>query len=130
MRDLMRNLRTIGANDKTVNFVITLFAVFIFILGMCMVVILAIEVIRGQQLSPSIVAILTAITVAAGGLITVTHTTNQINGTAAQSAQVASESASNNAGDTAALVQQVIAATLAAQRQADTHSIEMKEGQP
>jgi hypothetical protein len=130
MRDLMRNLRTIGANDKTVNFVITLFAVFIFILGMCMVVILAIEVIRGQELSPSIVAILTAITVAAGGLITVTHTTNQINGTAAQSAQAASESASNNAGDTAALVQQVIAATLAAQRQADTHSIEMKEGQP
>jgi hypothetical protein len=130
MRDLMRNLRTIGANDKTVNFVITLFAVFIFILGMCMVVILAIEVIRGQELSPSIVAILTAITVAAGGLITVTHTTNQINGTAAQSAQAASESASNNAEDTAALVQQVIAATLAAQRQADTHSIEMKEGQP
>jgi hypothetical protein len=130
MRDLMRNLRTIGASDKTVNFVITLFAVFIFILGMCMVVILGIEVIRGQQLSPSIVAILTAITVAAGGLITVTHTTNQINGTAAQSAQAASLSASNNAGDTAALVQQVIAATLAAQRQADTHSIEMKEGQP
>jgi hypothetical protein len=126
----MRNLRTIGASDKTVNFVITLFAVFIFILGMCMVVILGIEVIRGQQLSPSIVAILTAITVAAGGLITVTHTTNQINGTAAQSAQAASLSASNNAGDTAALVQQVIAATLAAQRQADTHSIEMKEGQP
>jgi hypothetical protein len=126
----MRNLRTIGASDKTVNFVITLFAVFIFILGMCMVVILAIEVIRGQELSPSIVAILTAITVAAGGLITVTHTTNQINGTAAQSAQAASESVSQNAGDTAALVQQVIAATLAAQRQADTHSIEMKEGQP
>jgi len=130
MRDLMRNLRTIGASDKTVNFVITLFAVFVFILGMCMVVILAIEVIRGQELSSSIVAILTAITVAVGGLITVTHTTNQINGTAAQSAQAASESASNNAGDTAALVQQVIAATLAAQRQADTHSIEMKERQP
>lgn len=118
----MNRLRAFGASDPVVNYILIMLVTFLFILGTGCVVILMVEVIQNQQPSGGIVAILTAIAVAAGGLVTVSHTTNQINGTAAQASQQAASVASSSADVQAAAIAAAVHAVLASQKQADVHN--------
>jgi len=128
MKKLLGELRSVGASDRTINFVLVILVVFLFVLGAGCIGIILVQILRNETPAPSIVAIVTAIAVSAGGLITVSHTTNQINGTAAQSAQQAQNASNQSNEATAEIIQQVIAATYAAQKQADSHAEQVRIG--
>lgn len=126
MKNLLDKLRTTGANNLTINTILILFTSFLFLLGIACVVVLLVDALRNIPFQPVIISVLSILITASAGLITVSHTTTQINGTAAQSAQAASNVSSRNAIDMQTMIQQVVGATLAGQKQADTHSLEMQ----
>lgn len=119
MKNLMDKLTDIGASSGTINLAIKLLIFFMFIVGVGLVAVIIIQTIMGEQPSNGIIAILTSVVILVGSLITVSATTSHINGTAAQSAILATQSQDKNATQIAAIVEQVLRATLATQAQSD-----------
>jgi hypothetical protein len=127
MKNLLDSLRTVGANDKTINFVLQVFVLFLFLVGIGSMAVIVIQILRNETPSPAIIAIITVLFTAAAGLITVSHTTAQINGTVAQSAQQASNVENATAERQTAAIAAAVKAVFDAQKQADAHTLDLQK---
>lgn len=125
MKNIIDRLTNVGATNDTINFILKMLALFMFIVGMGIIAIMIVESVRDQTINPAFIAILVVIVTIVSGLLTVSSTTAHINGTAAQSAQLASVAQSTNAEQLTSIIEKVLAASLTAQKQADTHATDI-----
>lgn len=86
MRNIIENMRNVGASDTTVNIFIIMFMIFVFIIGIGAFVIAGIMLIQGQTPPNWLTGLITALVGAIIVLLTAAHQTSAINGTAAKTA--------------------------------------------
>jgi hypothetical protein len=92
MKSIIENVKTMGANDKTINFMLVCFIAFLSVIGTGSIVVAFILVLEGRTPPNWLTAVISGIVGVAGVLITAQHTTNSINGTAAQTASATATS--------------------------------------
>lgn len=122
MKNVLHALSSVGVKDNTLDFIVRMLVIVVTIVIVGCLVIIGIETIKDEPVNTVIISILFVLVTAAAGLITVSHTTSQINGTAAQVANATATTATNAALVQKDAIESVVQAVLSAQRQADIHS--------
>ena len=126
MQRMFKILTRNQVKDRTINFLVIIFVLIIAFVTIGCLVIIGLETIKNETVNPAVIAILSILAAAVTGLITISHTTSQINGTAAQAAQEAANTNANVAAIQKEAVAATIEAMLSAQKQADMHSTQME----